>query len=109
MPKTSPLYLRISPSLSKKGKKSPSQGLTKTIDALPQGWHTLAEDHLFSQGEWQLLSIARAIAADPAVLLLDEITASLDAETEERVLSAALPKDIPSSPSPIASTRNEDG
>lgn len=93
----------------KKGKKSPSQGLTKTIDALPQGWHTLAEDHLFSQGEWQLLSIARAIAADPAVLLLDEITASLDAETEERVLSAALPKDIPSSPSPIASTRSEDG
>lgn len=63
-------------------------GLTETIDALPQGWHTLAEDHLFSQGEWQLLSIARAIAADPAVLLLDEITASLDAETEEHVLSA---------------------
>lgn len=63
-------------------------GLTKTIDALPLGWHTLAEDHLLSQGEWQLLSIARAIAADPAVLLLDEITANLDAETEERVLSA---------------------
>lgn len=63
-------------------------GLTETIDALPQGWHTPAEGHLFSQGEWQLLSIARAIAADPAVLLLDEITASLDAETEERVLSA---------------------
>ena len=63
-------------------------GLTETIDALPQGWHTLAEDHLLLQGEWQLLSIARAIAADPAVLLLDEIAASLDAETEERVLSA---------------------
>ena len=63
-------------------------GLTKTIDALPQGWHTPAEDHLLSQGEWQLLSIARAIAADPAVLLLDEITANLDAETEERVLPA---------------------
>lgn len=63
-------------------------GLTKTIDALLQGWHTLAEDHLFSQGEWQLLSIARAIAADPVVLLLDEITANLDAKTEERVLSA---------------------
>lgn len=63
-------------------------GLAKTIDALPQGWHTPAEDHLLSQGEWQLLSIARAIAADPAVLLLDEITANLDAETEDRVLSA---------------------
>lgn len=63
-------------------------GLTETIDALPQGWHTPAKDHLFSQGEWQLLSIARAIAADPAVLLLDEITANLDAETEKRVLPA---------------------
>ena len=41
-----------------------------------------------SQGEWQLLSIARAAAADPAVLLLDEITANLDAETEARVLEA---------------------
>ena len=39
-------------------------------------------------GEWQLLSIARAAAADPAVLLLDEITANLDAETEVRVLEA---------------------
>ena len=33
-------------------------GLTETIDALPQGWHTLAKDNLLSQGEWQLLSIA---------------------------------------------------
>ena len=43
---------------------------------------------MFSQGEWQLLSIARAAAADPAVLLLDEITANLAAETEARVLEA---------------------
>ena len=43
---------------------------------------------MFSQGEWQLLSIARAAAADPAVLLLDEITANLDAATEARVLEA---------------------
>ena len=40
------------------------------------------------QGEWQLLSIARAAAANPAVLLLDEIMANLDAETEQRVLAA---------------------
>jgi len=44
-------------------------------------------DGIFSQGEWQLLSIARAAAADPAVLL-DEITANLDAETETRVREA---------------------
>lgn len=43
---------------------------------------------MFSQGEWQLLSIARAAAANPAILLLDEITANLDAETESRVLEA---------------------
>ena len=40
------------------------------------------------QGEWQLLSIARVAAANPTVLLLDEITANLDAETEQRVLAA---------------------
>ena len=48
----------------------------------------LCTDGMFSQGEWQLLSIARAAAADPAILLLDEITANLDAETEARVLEA---------------------
>lgn len=43
---------------------------------------------MFSQDEWQLLSIARAVAANPAILLLDEITANLDAATESRVLEA---------------------
>ena len=63
-------------------------GLDEVIRALPNGYDTLCADGLFSQGEWQLLSIARAAAADPAVLLLDEITANLDAETEARVLDA---------------------
>ena len=45
-------------------------------------------DGMFSQGEWQLLSIARAAAANPAILLLDEITANLDAATESRVIEA---------------------
>ena len=58
------------------------------IRALPEGYDTVCTDGMFSQGEWQLLSIARAAAADPAVLLLDEITANLDAETEARVLEA---------------------
>ena len=63
-------------------------GLDAVIRALPQGYDANCSDRLFSQGEWQLLSIARAAAADPAVLLLDEITADLDAETEARVLDA---------------------
>ena len=63
-------------------------GIDAAIQALPEGYATVCTEGMFSQGEWQLLSIARAAAADPAVLLLDEITANLDAETEERVMKA---------------------
>ena len=63
-------------------------GIDAAIRALPEGYDTVCTEGLFSQGEWQLLSIARAAAADPAVLLLDEITANLDAETEAHVLAA---------------------
>ena len=63
-------------------------GIDGAIRTLPQGYGTPCTDGMFSKGEWQLLSIARAAAADPAVLLLDEITANLDAETEARVLEA---------------------
>ena len=63
-------------------------GIDETIHSFPQGYATVCTDGMFSHGEWQLLSIARAAAADPAVLLLDEITANLDAETEARVLEA---------------------
>lgn len=63
-------------------------GMDDAIRALPNGYNTICTDSMFSQGEWQLLSISRAAAANPAVLLLDEITANLDAETEARVLEA---------------------
>lgn len=63
-------------------------GIDAAIRALPESYDTVCTEGIFSQGEWQLLSIARAAAADPAVLLLDEITANLDAETEARVLAA---------------------
>ena len=63
-------------------------GIDAAIAAMPGGYDTVCSEGMFSQGEWQLLSIARAAAADPAVLLLDEITANLDSETEARVLEA---------------------
>ena len=63
-------------------------GIDAAIRALPESYDTVCTEGIFSQGEWQLLSIARAAAADPAVLLLDEVTANLDAETEARVLEA---------------------
>ena len=63
-------------------------GIESAVLELQNGYDTVCTDEMFSQGEWQLLSIARAAAANPAVLLLDEITANLDAETESRVLAA---------------------
>ena len=63
-------------------------GLDAAIMSLPDGYDTKCTADLFSQGQWQLLSIARAAAAQPKMLLLDEITANLDADTEQTVLSA---------------------
>ena len=63
-------------------------GLKEAIESLENGYDTYCTPEIFSQGQWQLLSIARAVAADPKLLLLDEITANLDAETERAVLRA---------------------
>ena len=63
-------------------------GLHEVIAAFPQGYETPIADAPFSQGQYQLLSIARAVAARPQILLLDEITADLDSDTEKRVLEA---------------------
>lgn len=63
-------------------------GLHDTIMSFDKGYDTLCTQEIFSQGQWQLLSIARATAANPQLLLLDEITANLDADTEREVLKA---------------------
>lgn len=63
-------------------------GLHEVIAGMEQGYDTSCTDALFSQGQWQLLSIARAVAAKPSILLLDEITANLDVGTEQEVLYA---------------------
>ena len=63
-------------------------GLKEALESLENGYDTICTPEIFSQGQWQLLSIARAAAAEPKMLLLDEITANLDAETEKSVLAA---------------------
>lgn len=63
-------------------------GLHDAIMELENGYDTICKSEDFSQGQWQLLSIARAAAAKPELLLLDEITANLDADTEKNVLDA---------------------
>lgn len=63
-------------------------GLDEAIENLDEGYNTVCTQGIFSQGQWQLLSIARAAVAKPKLLLLDEITANLDAQTEKEVLQA---------------------
>lgn len=63
-------------------------GMDDVITNLEKGYDTICTHDIFSQGQWQLLSIARAAVAKPKILLLDEITANLDAQTEKEVLCA---------------------
>ncbi|MGI5887874.1 MAG: ABC transporter ATP-binding protein, partial [Oscillospiraceae bacterium] len=63
-------------------------GISETVEDLPEGYETPYSDDLFSEGQKQLISIARASAAEPRIMLLDEMTANLDSETEEKVMEA---------------------
>ncbi|HBS92524.1 MAG TPA: ABC transporter, partial [Firmicutes bacterium] len=60
------------------------------IRTLPEGYNTLLNEEAsnISQGEKQLLTIARAILADPAILILDEATSSVDTRTEVLIQKA---------------------
>jgi len=62
------------------------------IRQLPQGYQTNLSERAgnLSQGQRQLLSIARAILSDPAILILDEATSSVDTRTEIRIQQALL-------------------
>jgi len=70
-------------------------GAAQLVERLPAGYDEVVRErgNNFSSGEKQLLGFARAVAFDPAVLVLDEATASVDPETERRIqqaLSAVL-------------------
>jgi ATP-binding cassette subfamily B multidrug efflux pump len=62
------------------------------IRQLPQGYQTTLSERAsnLSQGQRQLLAIARAILADPGILILDEATSSVDTRTEARIQKALL-------------------
>ena len=62
----------------------------KMIEALPEGWNTVLEGggKDISQGERQLLAIARAFVADPQILILDEATSNVDTRTEKAIQTA---------------------
>ncbi|MEG2174032.1 MAG: ABC transporter ATP-binding protein [Oscillospiraceae bacterium] len=63
-------------------------GLHESISSLPLGYQTVCRAAAFSQGQLQLLSIARAVVTNPPVMLLDEITAFFDSQTEHSVMAA---------------------
>ena len=59
---------------------------------LPQGYKTVLSERAsnLSQGQRQLMSIARAVLSDPSILILDEATSSVDTRTEARIQKALL-------------------
>lgn len=57
-------------------------GISSFIESLPEGYETSVDKAMLSQGQKQLLSLARVIISDPSILILDEATSNVDTNTE---------------------------
>jgi ATP-binding cassette subfamily B protein len=66
--------------------------LDRDVEAFPAGWDTLVGERglTLSGGQKQRVALARALAVDPEILVLDDALSAVDAETEEKILTALL-------------------
>ena len=83
-------YGRSGASMEEIKKAAKAARIDHFIRTLPQGYQTVLDDELMgvSVGQKQLLTIARAILADPSILILDEATSSVDTRTEIEIQKA---------------------
>jgi ATP-binding cassette subfamily B protein len=77
-------YGNLDADYSQVKKVAESVGADKFIEKLPEGYNTMIQEggSNLSQGERQIISIARAVLSNPSILILDEATSSIDTRTE---------------------------